>query len=179
MNGSYLVRVGAMGLIGRFRAIDGARYARGTHVVCRTVRGIEVGHVLTATDSDQLDDGAVLRRMTVSDELLLVRVEKNRQQAFEACQRLIQRQGLDAVLLDVEHLFDGQSLFFYFLGEVPVELERLTQELAETYDAEVQFRQFTDALIRGCGPDCGTAQATGCGTSGCATCAAATQCRTK
>src|SRR2546430_11543646 len=47
-------------------------------------------------------------------------------------------------------------LFFYFLGDVTPELEAYTGRLAETYEANVQFRKFTETLIEGCGPGCGT-----------------------
>ena len=63
----------------------------------------------------------------------------------------------------MEHLFDGRSLFFYFLGESPPELEGVLAELAEVYDANVQFRRFSDTLTAGCGPGCGTESAGGCG----------------
>ena len=80
--------------------------------------------------------------------------------------------------MDVEHLFDGQSLYFYFLGEVTPELDAITGELAEIYETKVQFRKFAETLVKGCGPDCGTEDAAGngCGTGGCATCAAASAC---
>ena len=44
--------------------------------------------------------------------------------------RLAER-GSSAVLVDVEHLFDGQSLYFYFLGPGGPELDVLTTELAD------------------------------------------------
>ena len=56
--------------------------------------------------------------MTVQDELLQARLEKHRQEAYEACAALLAENGQPAVLVDVEHLFDGQGLFFYFLGDV-------------------------------------------------------------
>ena len=46
--------------------------------------------------------------------------------------------------MDVEHLFDGQSLYFYFLGEVQPEWESLTTELAATYEAKVRFQPFAE-----------------------------------
>jgi hypothetical protein len=85
--------------------------------------------------------------------------------------------ALDAVLIDVEHLFDGQSIYFYFLGEVTPEIEAVTGELAETYETKVRFREFVDAVERGCGPNCGTAEAAGCGPTGCGSCAVASACR--
>jgi hypothetical protein len=76
--------------------------------------------------------------------------------------------SIPAVLVDVEHLFDGQGLFFYFLGNVPPEVELLTDRLAEAYETKVQFRKFTETLIEGCGPGCGTEEVKGRG--GCETC---------
>jgi len=82
-----------------------------------------------------------------------------------------------ATLVDVEHLFDGQGLFFYFLGEPPAEAARLTQQLAETYETTVEFRQFAETLAEGCGPGCGTAAAMGQGgCESCTTCAVAGAC---
>jgi len=80
--------------------------------------------------------------------------------------------------MDVEHLFDGQTLVFYFLGEMTPELESLTSELAELYETHVQFRKFAETVTAGCGPDCGTEEAGGCTT--CATgCAVAGACSTR
>jgi len=140
---------------------------------------LEVGEVLAATRrSDQAADGDVIRKLTVEDELLLARLDKHRDEAFQACRQLIRERNLPATLLDVEHLFDGRSLYFYFLGNVTPEVEELTDELAATYEAKVQFNQFVDTLTAGCGPGCGTEEATGqgCLTGGCATCVVAQAC---
>jgi hypothetical protein len=79
--------------------------------------------------------------------------------------------------MDVEQLFDGRTLAFYFLGEITPEIEAMTEELAELYEAQVQVRKFADTLTTGCGPGCGTEEAGGCKT--CATgCAVAGLCAT-
>lgn len=124
-------------------------------------------------------DGAVLRRVGVEDDLLLARLQKNKDEAYAACTSLLAERGIPAVLMDVEHLFDGRSLYFYFLGEVTPEIESLTSELAATYDSAIQFQKFADTLTHGCGPGCGTedAEGSGCGSGGCASCAVATACK--
>jgi hypothetical protein len=183
MVGYHLVRVGAMGLVGNFQAADGGAYPRGARVVCRTRRGLEVGEILAARPTSLghpgagSSDGTLLRRMTTEDHLLAARLEKDRQRAVQACARLLAQRSIPAVLLDAEPLFDGQSLYFYFLGEVPPELDLLTAELAETYASRVQLRKFTETLLQGCGPGCGTDQAPGggCGSS-CGSCATAGMC---
>ena len=184
---SHLVRVGILGHVGRFVPVEPHLYPRGSRVVCRTSRGLEVGEVLAASSGSPpkaapeapQHDGQLLRRVTVEDDLLLARLERRKQEAFEACERLLAEHGQPAVLMDVEHLFDGGSLYFYFLGAPSPEVESLTHHLAEAYDAAVQFRQFTDAVEAGCGPHCGTEEAGGCGSSpgGCASCAISSVCK--
>lgn len=174
---SFLVRFGALGLLGRFGSDEPRRWPRGSRVVCRTSRGLEVGEVLSASENghDELA-GRILRGLTVEDDLLLARLEHRRDEAFEACRARLAERGLSASLVDVEHLFDGQSLIFYFLGEVTPEIEAVTAELADAYDSEVQFRRFADTLEAGCGPDCGTELGGGCGDA-CTTCAVLTACK--
>ena len=176
MLGQHWVRHGILGSVGRFAAVDAQRYARGTRVVCRTGRGLEVGEVLAELDqaSDQPAEGSLLRRVTVEDDLLIARLDRNRDEAYRACEQRLVERGIPAVLVDVEHLFDGQSLLFYFLGDTTPELDALTSELAEVYEAQVQFRKFTETLTAGCGPGCGTEDAeNGCASGGCSTCAVA------
>lgn len=176
----HLIRVGAMGQVGRFAAADAVRYPRSSRVIVRTARGLEVGEVLTAPDVDEADgfgDGSLLRGMTVEDELLAARLMKNRHEAYEACCARMAAEGIDAALMDVEHLFDGQTLVFYFLGESDPSLEAITTELAEAYEAKAQFRSFVEAAVSGCGPGCGTEEATGGGCTSCSTgCAVASAC---
>lgn len=184
MSRYHLVRVGAMGQVGRFSAVDAVRYPRHSRVIVRTRRGLELGDVLASPDDHDegrtFADGDLLRGVTVQDELLQARLEKNRQEAYAACAAMLADNRVPAVLVDVEHLFDGQGLFFYFLGDVTPELEGYTERLAETYEAKVQFRKFTETLVEGCGPGCGTEEAKGQGgCDSCTSCAVASACGAK
>jgi cell fate regulator YaaT (PSP1 superfamily) len=183
MPGCHLVRVGSVGHVGRFVAVDSSRYPRRSRVIVRTSRGLEIGEVLTPppdlSRSDEPDaeiDGRILRGMTDSDELLSSRLNQHREKAFEACRRAVCESGLGVTLLDVEHLFDGRGLYFYFIGTVTPEVEQLTQQLAEIYDAQAQFRRFAQTLSEGCGPDCGTEAAAGGKCDSCTACAVAVAC---
>jgi cell fate regulator YaaT (PSP1 superfamily) len=173
-----------MGQVGRFAAVDAVRYPRHTRVVLRTRRGLEIGQVLTPPDDRddprQFSDGEILRGMTVQDELLHARLEKHRQEAYRACSALLRENKLRALLVDVEHLFDGQGLFFYFLGEVSPTVESFTAQLAAAYETKVQFRKFTETLIEGCGPGCGTNDVKGRGgCDTCSSCAVSAACGTR
>ena len=146
-----------------------------------------MGEVLAADENERQHDGSanadgtLLRGVTVEDDLLLSRLEKNRDEAYQACSDLLIEHDLRVTLMDVEHLFDGRSLVFYFLGEVTPQLENLTQSLADTYETKVQFRKFAEAVTEGCGPDCGTEAAAGggCGSSGCSSCVVAKACSSR
>jgi cell fate regulator YaaT (PSP1 superfamily) len=177
----HLVRVGALGQVGRFTSVDATRYPRGSQVVVRTARGLELGQVLAPpgeSSESARADGSILRGVTAEDHLLAARLEKNRHAAFAACSARLQAMHSQAVLMEVEHLFDGQTLVFYLLGEVSPEVEAMTNELAELYEAHVLFRQFADAVNTGCGPGCGTETAGGCAT--CASgCSIASACSTR
>ena len=151
-------------------------------MVCRTSRGLETGEVLAEAENESSDgefDGSLLRPVTVEDDLLLERLARYRDEAFDACTRLLQERGSAAALMDVEHLLDGGSIYFYFLGDPPPDAAPLIAELAEAYEAKVQFRRFADTLTEGCGPGCGTEDAeNGCGAA-CGACAVASACGAK
>lgn len=183
MGRHHLVRVGALGRVGRFTSVDSLLFPRHARVVLRTSRGLELGEVLASPESETdaaLGDGSILRGVTAADLLLETRLEKNRHAAFDACSARLVEMNLPVTLMEVEPLFDGRTLMFYFLGEVSPELEELTAELAEVYEAKVQFRKFAAALTEGCGPDCGASDHAGGGCSSCATgCAVASACATR
>lgn len=168
----HLVRLGILGHVGRFRAVDRTIHSRGQRVVCRTARGLEVGEVLTNLDQAESateTDGDLLRKVTPDDEMLIKRIESRRLKAIDACQRWLDSKKIDAALIDAEHLFDGESVFFYFLGPVPEQEFPIDEHLGGVYEGKVKFRQFTETLVNGCGPGCGE-EAAKCGTGGCSSC---------
>ncbi len=185
----HLARFGALGEIAGFTSVDGARFPRGARVVLRTSRGLELGEVLAPPDAGgatrEMGDiggqlasgGSILRGMTAEDALLEARLDKNRRQAFDACEKRLAALDLPAALIDVESLFDGRTLCFYFLGPMTPELEQVTSELAETYEAQAQLRRFADTLTAGCGPGCGTEDGSSCQSCG-SGCAVAEACST-
>lgn len=181
--GYHVVRYGLLGHVGRFTAVDAMRYARRTRVVVRSPRGLEVGEVLAGPDDNSLSGdaaGQILRRMSVQDDLLAARLDRRRHEALAACDRLLADAGVSAALVDVEHLFDGEGLYFYFLGDPPPAATDVTRQLAETYEAAVEFRKFAETLSEGCGPGCGAEEAKGQGgCESCTSCAVAAACGTK
>ena len=159
MGASHLVRIGLMGVVRNLDYADFHQYPRDTRVICRTDRGLEQGTVICPIDdefgdrtqqADQALEGEILRKITPDDDMILTRLEKHRDKAFQACQKIIIERELPGILVDVEHLFDGESVFFYFLGEVDNRLESITDELAETYELRGRFKKFAETLAGGC-----------------------------
>lgn len=176
-----------MGVVSNLDSADFNQYPRDTRVICRTERGLEQGTVICPIDDefgdrtgqvDELPEGEILRKVTPDDDMILKRLEKHRDKAFKACQQIIIERELPGILVDVEHLFDGESVFFYFLGDVDSRLESITEELAATYERRVRFKKFAETLANGCGPDCGTGESK-CSTGGCQSCALSGGCGSK
>ncbi|MEK6236843.1 MAG: PSP1 domain-containing protein, partial [Planctomycetales bacterium] len=100
-------------------------------------------------------------------------------EAIARCEQRLDELGLPVALMDVEQLFDGQTLVFYFLGDESELLRSVVDELAQEYDGAAQLQQFADALHDGCGPACGTDEAeNGCGSCS-GGCPAASVCAVK
>ncbi len=189
------VRVGAHGQVGRFQGLNAGRPSRGDRVVCRTARGLEVGLVLgpatlggwdhetqadptaAAAIKERLD-GRIVRKLTTEDQLLWEQLQRMGGAAHEACEAWLASHQISATLLEVEPLFDGRTLYFHFLSDVPTEVQSHLNALVAIYEAEVKQSQFAQLLEHGCGPGCGTDKAeNGCSTrGGCAVCSVAASC---
>lgn len=177
----YLLRVGPFGQVGRFGATNPFDAVHGEKIICRTARGLEIAEFLNCYDEDGEAgdvslDGEVLRTLSEQDQLLAERLDRNRLEAIDECQKLIDDQGLSVAILDAELTFDGRNLYFYFSGDGHSVSDETTAMLAKTFDAQVRFSEFAENLVNGCGPECGTAAAQGCG-SGCSSCGLKSTCK--
>lgn len=147
---------------------------RGTEIIVRTDRGLELATVLNEASQLQCNDlskALYVRRSQPEDKLLWTQLQKISQSAGQACQTFLEQTGSADVLIEVEPLLDGKTIFFHFLGEPSETTEEQVEELAEVYRKEVANSEFATRLETGCGPGCGTAAKSSCGTSsGCASC---------
>jgi len=179
--GRYLVRVGYQQEVIPVQA-GIISLTRGERILCRTTRGIEMGEVLAATHPDYIETLAAskfIRKSRPEDELLWRQLTKLSIDASSACQDFLQGQSNSDVLLEVEPLMDGRTLYFHFLGTPTFETEQHVQKLSEIYQKSVASSRFAALLEHGCGPGCGTKEKSGCSTGGCAVCAIAGGCTSK
>jgi cell fate regulator YaaT (PSP1 superfamily) len=143
----WIVRHGAMRFLGPFDA-DGVACARGAEVVIRTERGLEWGQVLceaTPRAVELLSEptrGRVVRLMGDKDRAERDRIQLAEEGELETCGRFVAQRRLQMELVDVEHLFGGDRIVFYFLAEKRVDFRDLVKDLAREYQTRIEMRQI-------------------------------------
>ena len=159
-----VVRYGAMRSIGEFRHNSETPIPRGTKVVIRSERGVELGEVVVPIcaecdrrhlTSDQLKqfirdngpdypfrrDGRVLRLANPQDVIDYRHLEQSAREATAYCRQIIRDLSLDMRLVAVEHLLGGESLVFYFAAEHRVDFREMVRMLACQYRTRIEMRQ--------------------------------------
>ncbi|TWT37195.1 hypothetical protein KOR34_21420 [Posidoniimonas corsicana] len=144
----YVLRYGAMRRLGVFSTRGGDRFARGHQVIARTSRGQESGEVLCeATDHviSQMKEtrgGHILRLSTHDDEIELRKLQEQQQRELETCRQRVAELGLEMELVDVEHLYGGERVIFYYLAEDRVDFRELVKVLAKDFQTRIEMRQI-------------------------------------
>jgi cell fate regulator YaaT (PSP1 superfamily) len=142
-----------MRFLGEFTAAEGSAFARGDQVVLRTERGLELGEILCEASERAVQliadpttqkhaAGQVVRRVTEQDQAELARLRQAEVKEFETCNRFIATRKLLMELVDVEHLFGGERIIFYFLAEKRVDFRELVKDLAREYRTRIEMRQI-------------------------------------
>jgi cell fate regulator YaaT (PSP1 superfamily) len=148
MIAKYIVRHGAMRFLGEYEPSPEATYARGQRVVLRTERGQEIGDVLCEANPRALaliaepTRGQVLRLLTPEDQARAAGLLDGEQKEFQVCKGFIEQRKLQMELVDVEHLFGGERIVFYFLAEKRVDFRDLVKDLAREYRTRIEMRQI-------------------------------------
>src|SRR5437016_5734686 len=144
----YIVRHGTMRFLGEFEAAGEAVHRRGDQVIVRSERGLEVGEVMCETSPRAMEliteptRGQITRLMSTEDEAQLENLRANEQQEMDTCCRIIAQRQLQMELVDVEHLFGGERIVFYFLAEKRVDFRDLVKDLAREYRTRIVMRQI-------------------------------------
>ena len=144
-----IVRHGVMHLLGEFEpSPPEMSYARGQEVVVHTERGLEIGEVLCEATPQAVGylaeptRGQIVRAMTTDDLAELDRVREKEEVEFQRCKEFINERRLQMDLIDVEHLFGGERIIFYFLAEKRVDFRELVKDLARECRTRIEMRQI-------------------------------------
>lgn len=147
----YVVRYGLMRHLGDFSSKGTQEYRRGEPVIIRSHRGTEWGEVLCeATDrtreylgvKDKDTVGKILRTATPEDERSRDEVLTREQSIFQGGQDEIRTHKLMMQLIDVELLFGGDRVVFYYLSEQRVDFRELVKDLAKRFKTRIEMRQI-------------------------------------
>lgn len=140
---------------------SGAR--QGDGVIVETARGVEYGEVVVP-EKEVPDEKIVpplkkvLRVATERDRQQLVENEAKEKEAFDICQKKIEKHGLEMNLVDVEYTFDGSKIIFYFTADGRVDFRELVKDLASVFRTRIELRQIgvrdEAKMLGGLGP-CG------------------------
>jgi cell fate regulator YaaT (PSP1 superfamily) len=149
MEARFVVRYGSTRIIGEFSSKGRDNYPRGGQVVVRSDRGVEVGEVLCPA-SDRTREylgateakGHILRETTEQDRQKIDELRLQEREEFRGCQELIAQHKLLMQLVDVEHLFGGERLLFYYLSENRVDFRDLVKALASRFRVRIEMRQI-------------------------------------
>jgi cell fate regulator YaaT (PSP1 superfamily) len=147
MAANWIVRHGAMRFLGEFDPGDD-HFARGQDVVVRTERGLELGAVLCPATPRTVEmlaeptNGRILRTLTPEDCATRDRIQEAEEAELDTCCKFVAQRKLQMELVDVEHLFGGERLIFYFLAEKRVDFRELVKDLARSYQTRIEMRQI-------------------------------------
>jgi cell fate regulator YaaT (PSP1 superfamily) len=145
---SYIVRHGVMRFLGEFAASPDGPSQRGQSVVIQTDRGHEIGDVLCAATPRAVEllteptKGQLVRLMTQADQDQDLKLREKEEAEFARCDEFIHQRSLQMELVDVEHLFGGERIIFYFLAEKRVDFRELVKDLAREYRTRIEMRQI-------------------------------------
>ncbi len=120
--------------------------APGDTVVVETDRGIELGQVVDlpceVADSDVPGPvKAIARVATETDLAVASELQGREQEAMRVFRELIAERGLDMKAVDVEYLFGGDKIVFYFVAEERVDFRQLVRDLAARFKVRIDMRQ--------------------------------------
>jgi cell fate regulator YaaT (PSP1 superfamily) len=142
------VRYGRMNALGLFRSKIGD-IPRHTRVVIKSDRGLEIGTVLCKGSPQLTYEGKPLRRMgsvrriATHDDLTDEKhLHQSEARARKFCDEQIRKRKLPMQLVDVEYLFGGDRIIFYFLAESRVDFRDLVKDLAHEFQTRIEMRQI-------------------------------------
>jgi cell fate regulator YaaT (PSP1 superfamily) len=149
MEAKYVVRYGSTRNIGEFNSKNRDNYPRNCQVIVRSDRGVEVGEVLCPAGDRTREylgstesKGHILREATDQDRQKIDDLRLTERDEFRTCQEMIAQSKLQMQLVDVEHLFGGERLLFYYLSENRVDFRELVKGLAGKFRVRIEMRQI-------------------------------------
>ncbi len=137
-----------MRFIGEFTPPLGVTVRRADIVVLRTERGLESGEVLCPATPQAVaaipepTRGEIVRVATSEDRAKIASIAVQQKQQYDSGTRLVAQHKLALQIVDVEYLFGGERLIFYFLSEGRVDFRELVKSMAREFHTRIELRQI-------------------------------------
>ena len=119
----------------------------GDSVVVETMRGLELGEVVTSART--VADGQVVAplkkvvRLATEEDIANAAANEAREaEAMRICQEKIAKHGLEMKLVSVEYTFDHSKIIFYFTADGRVDFRELVKDLASVFHTRIELRQI-------------------------------------
>ena len=124
----------------------GSNPVEGETVIVETERGTETG--LVAQEAHEVANselsGPLKPILRVASDEDLTRIDELaglEREAMPVFRKLVGENSLDMKPIDVEYLFGGDKVVFYFVAEERVDFRELVKELASRFKARIDMRQ--------------------------------------
>ncbi|HEY3374945.1 MAG TPA: stage 0 sporulation family protein [Candidatus Aquicultor sp.] len=142
---------------------DGIELKTSDKVVVKTSRGMEFGEVVASPMEVTEDEitaplKKVVRKALDEDKDQLVKNKEKEKEAYRSAEEKIAKHSLPMKLIDVEYVFDGSKIIFYFTADGRVDFRELVKDLAAIFKTRIELRQIgvrdEAKMVGGLGP-CG------------------------
>jgi cell fate regulator YaaT (PSP1 superfamily) len=139
------IRFKRAGKVYYFEAGDIALQA-GDYAVVKTSRGMELGHVVIAPGTVQVNDtgeslSPVVRKAEPEDLAREKELDVKSEEALIECGKMIAELNLPMKLLSAEYSLDSARLTFLFSAEERVDFRELVRRLSGKFKVRVELRQ--------------------------------------
>ena len=117
----------------------------GDRCIVTTERGVELGMVVAGRKAENLAEQKsykALRRATERDLYLNEKKRDKEEFAYRLCKKRIKIRNLPMKLSQVECVFDGSRVIFYFTADHRVDFRELVKDLARELRTRIEMRQI-------------------------------------
>ncbi|MCE9532163.1 MAG: signal peptidase [Planctomycetes bacterium] len=116
-------------------------------VIIKTERGLENGEVLCPATPQAVaylaepTNGHIVRLMTDEDRQRVEHLRSIHKKEYLAACAMVADHKLAMQIIDVEHLFGGERLVFFFLSEKRIDFRELVKSMAREFQTRIELRQ--------------------------------------
>lgn len=146
---SFVVRYGSMRHLGEFHTRRPEGIVRGSEVIVRSERGVELGTVLSIADErtseflgEKSRPGRILRLASDEDRRSAEEIAEREIQCMADARQMVTDRKMQMELVDVEQVFGGERIVFYYLAEKRVDFRELVKVMARSFSTRIEMRQI-------------------------------------